>query len=275
MTTGLAARRGADRWTELFDVTELGPWLDKFPASVSNRPVPILTSEVACATMGTKTVAGAVTGARIAWRGIASRARGKQLKGSGPALQGWMLKAVLAAEIPVWTESPVTDLIVTGGRVTGVLAVRTGRELRVRADRGVLLDSGGFARNERMRKEYGKAPASTAWTSASRGDTGEVIEAAVRCGAAVDLMDEAWWIPSSVQPDGRPLFAVHERSKPHAIMVDGSGQRYTNEAASYTEVGQAMYRRHETVPAVPSWWITDSRNRRRYMWGQNPPGRGC
>jgi 3-oxosteroid 1-dehydrogenase len=265
--------RGRSLETELFDVNELGPWLEKFPLGVSNRPVPILTSEVARATLATKTVAGAITGARIAWRGIASRARGRQVKGSGPALQGRMLKAVLAAEVPVWTDSPVIDLIVAEGRVRGVLARRGGRELRVRADRGVLLNSGGFSRSERMRKEYGRDPASTAWTSANKGDTGEVMEAAMRCGAAVDLMDEAWWIPSSMQPDGRPLFAVHERSKPYAIMVDGTGQRYTNEAASYMEVGQAMYERNKTVTAVPSWWITDSRNRRRYMWGQNPPGR--
>lgn len=265
--------RGRSLETELFDVTELGPWLEKFPASVSNRPVPLLTSEVARVTMATRTIPGAVTGARVAWRGLVARVKGRQVKGSGPALQGRMLKAVLAAGIPVWTEAPVTDLIVAKGRVCGVLVRRGGRELRVRADRGVLLNSGGFSRSERMRKEYGREPASTAWTSANRGDTGEVMEAAMRCGAAIDLMDEAWWIPSSVQPDGRPLFAVHERSKPYAIMVDGTGERYTNEAASYMEVGQAMYRRNETVPAVPSWWITDSRNRRRYMWGQNQPGR--
>jgi 3-oxosteroid 1-dehydrogenase len=99
-----------------------------------------------------------------------------------------------------------------------------------------------------------------------------LLQAALRHGAAVDLMDEAWWIPSSVLPDGTPQFAVYERSKPHAIMVDSSGSRYVNEAASYMEVGQAMYARDQATKAIPSWWITDSRNRRRYLWGMTPGG---
>jgi 3-oxosteroid 1-dehydrogenase len=123
-----------------------------------------------------------------------------------------------------------------------------------------------------MRSKYGRQPSSTAWTVANPGDTGEIIEEAMRIGAATDLMDEAWWIPSSVQPDGSPLYAVYERSKPHAIMVDSSGQRFVNEAASYMFVGQAMYERNKTVPAVPSWWIMDSRNRARYLWGLCPGG---
>ena len=48
-------------------------------------------------------------------------------------------------------------------------------------------------------------------------------------------------------------------------MVDGGGSRYVNEAASYMEVGRAMYERNKHVPAIPSWWIMDSRNRARYV----------
>ena len=123
-----------------------------------------------------------------------------------------------------------------------------------------------------MRSRYGRQPSSTKWTVANPGDTGEVIESAIKHGAATDLMDEAWWIPTTMIPDGSPLYIVAERSKPHGIMVDGSGQRYCNEAASYMEVGQDMYERNATVPAVPSWWVMDSNHRRRYMWGFSPGG---
>src|SRR3546814_11373122 len=37
--------------------------------------------------------------------------------------------------------------------------------------------------------------------------------------------------------------------------------------SSYGAVGIAMYERHKTVPAVPSWLIVDSRYRARYRWG--------
>ncbi|SNQ52225.1 3-oxosteroid 1-dehydrogenase [Frankia canadensis] len=269
--------RGRSLETDLFDCTELGPWRDKLRISEGMPPVPMYTGEVATGTMPT-TAAGARTAARVAGRFARATLTRRQVRGSGAALQGRMLRALLRAEVPVWTSTPAVDLIVeggeggAGGEVVGVVAERDGRRIRVRARAGVLLDVGGFSHNARMRDQYGRAPASTAWTSANPGDTGEMITAAMRHGAAVDLMDEAWWIPSSVLPDGKPQFAVYERSKPFAILVDESGARFTNEAASYMEVGQAMYERNATVPAVPSWWIMDSRNRRSYVWGTTPGG---
>ncbi len=183
-----------------------------------------------------------------------------------------MLLAAVRADIPVWNSTPVTDLVVEDGRVVGVVAQRHGRAIRIRAHRGVLLNAGGFSHNEEMRSRYGRQPSSTKWTVANPGDTGEVIATAIKHGAATDLMDEAWWIPTTVLPDGSPLYIVYERSKPHGIIVDGTGQRYCNEAASYMEVGQKMYERNASVPAIPSWFVMDSRHRRRYMWGLSPRG---
>jgi len=265
--------RGRSLETELFDLRRLGPWRDKFRVAGSMPAIPMHTQDVAPMSVAPHTARSVATVARIAARLAVARLTGRELRGSGAALQGWMLLAALRAEIPVRTGTPVVDLVVEDGRVLGVEAERDGRRVRIRAEAGVLLNSGGFSHNARMREEHGPQPSSVEWTSANAGDTGEVIEAAMRHGAATDLMDEAWWIPSSVLPDGQPLYAVYERSKPHAIMVDATGARYVNEAASYMEVGQAMYaRHHKTGAAVPSWWITDSRNRTRYLWGKTPGG---
>jgi 3-oxosteroid 1-dehydrogenase len=264
--------RGRSIETALFDSTALGPWKARLRVSETLPAIPMHTSDVGAAVLGGRTMRSLATIAKTAARMAAAMLRGKPVYGSGVALQGWMLLAAMRADIPVWNSTPVTDLIVEDGSVVGVLAERNGRLLRVRANRGVLLNAGGFSHNEEMRAKYGRQPASTKWTVANPGDTGEVIAAAMRHGAATDLMEEAWWIPSSVQPDGSPLYAVYERSKPHAILVDSSGARYVNEAASYMEVGQAMYERNASVPAIPSWWVMDSRNRRRYMWGLMPGG---
>lgn len=184
-----------------------------------------------------------------------------------------MMLAAMRAHVPIWESTPVTELITDdNGAVVGVLASRFGKTIAIRARRGVLLNAGGFSHDEAMRKQYGRQPASTSWTVANPGDTGEVIKQAMSVGAAVDLMDEAWWIPTTVLPDGTPLYVVAERAKPHGIMVDGGGSRYVNEAASYMEVGQAMYDRNQRTPAIPSWWVMDSRHRRRYMWGLIPGG---
>ena len=65
-------------------------------------------------------------------------------------------------------------------------------------------------------------------------------------GAALGNMDEGWWMPALAVPgeelDGvayyRPLHG--ERAQPGAIMVDGSGRRFVNEAQNYGDVGRAM-----------------------------------
>jgi 3-oxosteroid 1-dehydrogenase len=265
--------RGRSIETELFDINQLGPWRSRLRVSETLPALAMYMNEAPAAELSGRTVRSAVTIAKVAGRTIKAALKGQKVYGSGVALQGWMLRAAVSADIPVWTSTPVTELIRDDtGRVIGVTATRNGRRLRIRARRGVLLNSGGFAHNDAMRGKYGRQPASTEWTVANEGDTGEIIEEAMRLGAATDLMDEAWWIPSSLQPDGSAMYAVYERSKPHAILVDGSGQRYVNEAASYMEVGQAMYERNASVSAIPSWWIMDSRNRRRYMWGMTPGG---
>ena len=265
--------RGRSIETDLFDTTSLGPWQKRLRVSATLPPIPMYTSEVAPAVLGGRTMRSAWTAVKVGWRMARAALRRRTVYGSGVALQGWMLTATLTADIPIWVSTPVQELIRDrDGRVTGVTVNRHGRTLRIRANRGVLVNSGGFSHNEAMRSKYGRQPSSTAWTVANPGDTGEVIEEAMRIGAATDLMDEAWWIPISVHPDGSPLYAVYERSKPHAILVDSSGQRFVNEAASYMFVGQAMYERNKLVPAVPSWWIMDSRNRARYLWGLCPGG---
>jgi 3-oxosteroid 1-dehydrogenase len=148
------------------------------------------------------------------------------------------------------------------------------RDLTIRARHGVLIAAGGFARNLGMREEHsGGRPTSIEWTSANPGDTGEAISIAMKYGAATDLMDEAWWMPTWHMPDGTPVMCLAERTKPSSIIVDRHGQRYFNEACGYQEAGQQMYDREQAVGgAVPSWLIIDSWNRRHYTFGQSPPG---
>jgi 3-oxosteroid 1-dehydrogenase len=92
-----------------------------------------------------------------------------------------------------------------------------------------------------------------------------VIEIAIAHGAATALMDEAWWIPTAILPDGTLGMYNSERSKPHSVIVDATGSRYFNEAVSYQEAGQRMYARdRDSGGAVPSWFVMDAQYRARY-----------
>jgi 3-oxosteroid 1-dehydrogenase len=262
--------RGRSIEATIFDGRELGPWLGKLPTGLT--PVVVLTGEVAKLQLVTRSLEGARTAGRVAVRTAGGRLKRQTLLSNGAALIGQTLRAALQHEVSIWTDTPIVDLLVDDGRVVGVAAHRHGRTVRIGARRGVLLGSGGFARNKAMRETYSRQPNAADWTVANPGDTGEVIEMAIAHGAAVDLMDEAWWIPASMKPGGVPAMHIGERSKPGSIIVDRDGQRYFNEAVSYMEAGRQMYLRNQDGRSVPSWLVMDSRHRKRYLFAFQPPG---
>lgn len=232
---------------------------------------PINTDEFSSLTLVKRTWGGKVTAMKLVARSMYERLTGQQLLCRGAAVQGRMLLLTAKRNIPIWTDSPVVDFVLEGGRVAGVRVRRaSGEQLEVRAKKGVLLDSGGFARNPEMRKRYHPQPSLPNWSASNPGDTGELIERAKAIGAATDMLDEAIWIPVSLTPDGQLVgfHNPHDMAKPFSIMVDQKGRRFCDEAASYMEVGQAMYR----AGAVPGWAILDARHRANYSWGSAPPG---
>jgi len=175
--------------------------------------------------------------------------------------------------VPLWWETPVKDLIVRDGRVAGVVVEREGQTMEVLANDGVLLNAGGFSRNQRMRDTYLPKPTSTDWTQASQGDTGEMIETAMGLGAAIDQMEEAVWEALSFQPDGQLLsfHAPNDIGKPHCITVNAEGKRFADECQNYMEYGQQQY----AAGAIPAYAIFDSQHRRKYVWGTIPPGKAA
>ena len=199
--------RGRSLIAELFDTRELGDWEPRL-SRYKGFAMPVPADQFTDLMLVRRTMKGKRRAAALAWRLLKGKLTGSRLAGAGAAIQGRMLQIALREEIPVWTESPVTQLIVEGanghGRAAGVVVERDGKAVRVGARRGVLLNVGGFARNAAMRERFHPRPSSAEWTNANPGDTGEVIEMAMALGAAVDCMDEAWWVVTSLGPDGKP-----------------------------------------------------------------------
>jgi len=264
--------RGRAIECDYIDAHELGPWEHRLRGAFTGGVV-VFTGESARAQQMLRTRDGATVAIRIVRRTIGGRLRGQARLTNGAALVASMLKIVVARSIPVWTRTRLVELIAADGEVVGAVVDREGRRVRVRARGGVLINAGGFSHNGELREKYsGQQPNRGEWSHANPGDTGETIELAMGLGAAVDLMDEAWWIPTALRPNGTRVFVHGERCKPGSIIVDGAGNRYFNEACSYMEAGQRMYERDRTVPAVPSWMIFDSRYRRRYPLAFRRPG---
>lgn len=260
---------------ELFDLKELGDWAPRLRPSFVQIPLPASLEEMLELPALRRSWRVKWLLLKLVWRGIVARLRGRHWVAGGAALQGRMLQAALRAGVQIRTGSPVTELLVEGGAVQGVLSLREGRPQRIGAALGVLVNAGGFARNQAMRDRY-IPRTSVKWSMAAPGDTGEMIEEMMRHGAAVAQMDERVGnqitIPPGTEDEEVKPTAQAMTAAPHAILVDRSGQRYMNECGSYMAYAKGMLERDRTVPAIPGWAVFDQQYLQRYMLAGTMPG---
>lgn len=225
-------------------------------------PLPAMTDDVWLLGRAWSTPAGMVRGARVVGRMLGGAVRGKKLTGIGSAWATAFMKAVVVDRgASLWLNASLEDLILENDRVEGVVVDRQGTRVTVRAKRGVMLAGGGFESNVEWREKYQGIPGAP---SGNPGNKGVPIEIAQRYGAAVELMDDAWWGGSiEAFPGGSPSFLVGERSMPFSIMVDSKGRRFANESESYIDLGHHMLELDGGVG--PYWMILESRHLHRYF----------
>jgi 3-oxosteroid 1-dehydrogenase len=256
-----------------FDAAELGTWSERIqPSLAKNYGFVVLTNELRSVQYFNRSPRAFAVATKVFLRTNAARIRRRQILTNGASLIGQMLKVLIDlsdGQPPLWTNAAMDDLIVEDGRVVGARIIRDGALLNIEARKGVLLAAGGFGHNADMRRRYsGDQPNEGQWSIANAGDTGEVLQTAMRLGAKTDLLDEAWWLPSVFIANGGAAAASlgAGRQRPGAIYVDSTGHRFCNESNSYVEVGKAMY----ANKAVPCWMIFDDGYVRRYVAGTNP-----
>jgi 3-oxosteroid 1-dehydrogenase len=252
---------------EVFDANALGSWRTKMVTGF--MPVPAEYDEVFYLPHFKRDFKSFLVAFKVALRIIGGKLTGKHYITSGAALQGRTLQAALREGADIRLNSPVQELVVEDGRVTGVVATLDGQTRRIGARLGVLVNGGGFARNQAMRDKY-QPGTSVDWSETELGDTGEMIQEMMRQGAAISQMEEmvgnqVTRPPGLKEGEMRP-FMQTTTTAPHAILVDQSGVRYQNEGGSYMAVCKGMLERSKTVPAVPSWTVIDSQYLSKYMF---------
>ncbi|HET6718080.1 MAG TPA: FAD-dependent oxidoreductase, partial [Rhodocyclaceae bacterium] len=187
----------------------------------------------------------------------------------GSALVGALRRALMDRGIGLWLNSPLQSILTEGGRVTGITVLRDGHLQAIRARRGVVLAAGGFESNQEMREQYLPQPTRAEWTAAPPCNTGDAIRAGQALGAAVDLMQHAWWTPTVHVPGEekqRGLFS--ERALPGCVVVNRRGERFANEAMDYLDFVAAMYEDHQKTGAnLPAFMVFDAAFRHKYNAG--------
>ena len=203
-------------------------------------------------------------------------------RGAGQALVGRLLKGCLDRGVHPQVRCRGVRLLVGGGRVTGGRVTGAGIEgpdgpFEARARGGVVLATGGFEHDERLVRAFLRGPLARAVSVPT--NTGDGLRMAMRVGADLADMREAWWVPTiDVDVDGWgrvPWQANTERTRPHTIMVNDDGARFTNEAANYNALGNAFH--VVDVPRFtyvnhPAWLVLDHHFLSRYgLAGHRPP----
>ncbi|MDX6216986.1 MAG: 3-oxosteroid 1-dehydrogenase [Frankiales bacterium] len=214
-----------------------------------------------------RTRMGKLLGLKAAWRVASNQVLKRHMATGGRALIARMRLAMRDAGVPLRLNTAFRELVVEDGRVVGAV-VGDGEVIRAR--KGVLLATGGFEHDLAMRKEHLPEGGQDDVSAGAPGNTGDGIRAGIALGADVDLLDDAWWMPSLIEPrSGDVIVLVAERAIPGAVIVNARGERFTNEASPYVNfVHDQLEGGH-----VPCWFVMDQKARDRYPFARALPGK--
>lgn len=270
---------------EIFDARVLGPELDRIRPPIDEfmllGGMMISKEDIGPLVGRYRSPANFAHAARLLLRHAADRLRhrrGARLT-MGNALVGRLYHSLRKRGVPVLFESPVARLVREDGRVAGAAVEAADGELRIRARRGVVAATGGFARDPGLRARHMPSP-TPPYSMAADGNDGDGVAFARAAGARIGAeghQSGGFWSPVSAVPKedrSRGLFPhlTLDRAKPGLIAVNAAGRRFVNEAASYHDFVEAMYRSHETAGTMPAWLVCDAAFVRRYGLGAIRPG---
>lgn len=194
----------------------------------------------------------------------------------GAGLIGGLLRALLDRGVEPRTGKRAIDLESTEGKVTGV-AFADGSTAHARS--AVIIATGGFEWDEHLVKTFLRGPMHGPVSPPH--NTGDGLRMAMKVGADLATMGDAWWVPVIKTPgdewlgEERSRSIRLERTRPRSIMVNRQGKRFVNEAMNYNSLGTAF---HEFDLAefdyrnIPAWVVVDHEHLRRYDFLGVPAG---
>jgi 3-oxosteroid 1-dehydrogenase len=208
---------------------------------------------------------------------LAERAAG-HFETQGRSLVGGLLEACLSRGVQVRTQTRGLRLLTDGGAVSGVELETPDGVQKLEAG-AVVLATGGFEFDADLVRDFLRGPLTRGVGATS--NTGDGLRMAMRVGAQLGNMREAWWSPVITLPglrnDGgqNGLLSSRERALPGSIMVNRFGRRFANEAANYNAFGGAFHQLDASrleYPNLPAYLIFDQSTVDRFGVFGGAPG---
>ena len=173
--------------------------------------------------------------------------------------RAWVARLVLALDAMDNAElrlsSAARELVRdTDGRVIGVAVEESGQRRVLGARRGVLVAAGGFERSAELRERWQQMPTADWSSSHPATGSGDAVRMFEQVGAKLDLLDQSWWCPATLFPNGHAAFTLGFRS---GLIVDGTGRRFANELLPYDQMGRQMRARMADGAGDEFWFVFD------------------
>jgi 3-oxosteroid 1-dehydrogenase len=244
--------------TGLYAFDELGEWADKITEG------PYLSSYLVM----TETPLGSAVPQPPSAAEIQRRSIRKE-RGLGQGLVGRLLRACLDEGVELTLSHRATEFVLEGGRAVGVNFDSSDGIRTVHATKGVVLATGGFEWNEEYKAAFLRG--TLALPVSPPSNTGDGLAMAMKAGAALQNMREAFWAPVAALPEGvnrmNRVMINADRTRPRSIIVNRKGRRFTNEASSYNAIGGSFHQEDTTAfeyANLPSWLVFDQQYLERF-----------
>jgi succinate dehydrogenase/fumarate reductase flavoprotein subunit len=197
----------------------------------------------------------------------------------GNALVARLFYSLRKKQVPILFNATIKEVIFADQRVIGAVITHNGKEMRVKANKGIVLATGGFAHNKQLRQEFLPKPIAE-YSMSFSGNQGDGIVLGRSLGGVVEPElhgTGAFWTPVSkvTRANGEQALFPHlslDRAKPGLIAVNAAGKRFVDEGASYHHFVEAMYSSHRQTSTMPTFLICDNNFIRKYGIGHIYPG---
>jgi len=203
-------------------------------------------------------------------RVVVSRGRERPDQLTGREVVADLAAAAERLGVQIETGVAVTDVLGSAAGVEGILC----GDRRIVARHGVVFATGGFAHDRDLMSRFVPVPLDA--TGASAGSEGDFLRIAMRLGAQLRNMGEAWLAPIPIEPYVADpatfttnIFALRGDSM---ILVDRTGRRVVNEKLPYHELASAFLRWDPSSASYPSlrlFMVFDEHTRRLYADGKS------
>ncbi len=196
----------------------------------------------------------------------------------GPGLSAYFVKGAIDKNVTMYTGCSAEGLIGDGKRVVGVRAKKDGKEIFIKANKGVVIAVSGYEQN----KVYTKAlssqldPKSVVFPGIDGANFRLAGPFGARVSKVPDISMVGVQVPGEEDEFGKPLWrsALLTIGMPHHMVVNREGKRFGNEAfyRSFCYKLDVIDGGNQTHPNWPCYMIFDAQAREKYLCISVMPG---